>query len=95
MHPLDNKSIGYFDSPELKEAAYDPGIEGVNCLVCMKPLALPVVTISVMAYYRRGYSFFYRLHKACDLALTDKERNLYDSTIIDHLNDDRLEAPHA
>ncbi len=77
-----NKLIGYFedfsDTPK-----YDPGLD-VNCLICMKPLSLPLKTISVTKI-KDLRSYFFRVHKNCWESLSEKEQKNYESSIIDYV----------
>ena len=77
MNPL----IGYYDKPE-GPAAYDPG-KDCPCIVCMVPLAPPMVSISLMADGVRDKSFFFRAHKACWDGLTEDEQGRFESSVID------------
>lgn len=61
--------LGYYDSPEQTEPAYDPPYDPPHdgpCLVCLEPLAPPVKTVNLMRQDRAdGRSWFYRAHKTC------------------------------
>lgn len=77
-----NRLIGYFDSPEQKTPKHDPGLN-VECLVCMKILSRPVVTISLMLNSPRNRSCFFRAHKTCWDGLSVEEQAQYEGGIID------------
>ena len=79
---------GYFDNPHENEPAYDPGL-GVDCPVCEKTLAHRLVrTISLMLPGDTR-SYFYRVHAACWRRLTEAEKTIYDSAIIDAVANSR------
>jgi hypothetical protein len=87
------KSIyGYFDSPDQTVPVYDPGLD-VPCPVCMWPVGghtpdHPIMTISVMVesddrFPRDARSYFYRIHKSCYEAISEEQRSMLDSVIVD------------
>lgn len=63
--------FGYFDDPDQTVPAFDPGLDA-PCPACLNVRLgnWPVVTISLM-------------HKRCYEQLTDDQRNMFDSDIID------------
>jgi hypothetical protein len=74
--------IGYFDGTGITPA-YDPDPATSPCLVCMKPLrSQPVCTLS-MRPTGHNKSYFFRVHKSCWGALSEKEQNNYESSVVD------------
>jgi len=84
--------FGWFDSPEQKTPAHDPGEEGL-CPICAKPIGpfVPenaIKTISLMVHdpEHRDRSYFYRAHGLCweaamPLEISDIESSLIDSIV--------------
>ena len=76
--------FGWFDGPNAKDPAHDPGIESGICALCGKQLSPPVVTASILPD-GLNRSYFYRTHKSCDLRATDDDRYEIDSMLVDML----------
>ena len=83
-HEIDvkGKIFGYFDSPENKAPAFDPGLR-VPCPFCLHLLDKSALkTISLMPV-GGSRSYFYRAHKGCyEQASSDDILNL-ESSLID------------
>lgn len=75
--------FGYFDDVDQEKPAFDPGLN-IGCPVCGHQLDKPVVTTSLMLP-QDGRSYFYRMHKQCWESMTEEERTLFDSDLIDAL----------
>lgn len=74
--------FGFFDDPAAAAPAYDPGISGVLCPVCLRDLSVPVKTISLMlAGDERSY--FFRTHRQCWDNAPDAEREQIEHALID------------
>lgn len=85
--------FGYYSSGEEATPTYDPGIVGIDCPVCEKALtAEDLRTISLM---ERGgtRSLFYRLHKSCELGMTEAARVALDERVMQQAG--QLGAPLA
>lgn len=78
------KSIfGYYDNPTQTEPAYDPGVEGTLCPYCLIELNhLDIRSYSLMVP-GDSKSFFYRVHRSCDELVTEDERQIIESSLID------------
>ena len=76
--------FGWFDSKS-STPAHDPGVEKGLCAACMKPLRRPVVTASLMLI-GDSKSYFYRLHKSCQMSMSPEDIKEFDDSLIDSLN---------
>lgn len=74
--------FGYFDGPEQRVPAHDPGIETGICALCGKPLDRPVRTFNILPL-GTSRSYFYRVHKLCDEKATEADRDEIDSMLVD------------
>ena len=78
-----SRYFGYFNSNK-NTPAYDPRFT-VPCLICDKAMMPGTVkTVSLMRP-NDNKSYFYRVHKMCEEGLTEDERIMYDSSLIDNL----------
>jgi hypothetical protein len=89
--------FGFYARADQEEPTYDPG-RSVPCLFCAKPWDADTVrTISMyvpaeiftrpdgevkVRHAESARSFFYRVHRACDDALTHEEKSLYEGPIL-------------
>ena len=75
--------IGYFDVCDRDQTTptYDPSPH-CQCLVCMRTLCPPMVTVSLMPKGGRR-SLFFRAHKVCWESLSDDGQRTYEGSIID------------
>ena len=97
--------FGWFDSPEQKTPAHDPGTNGLCPQCCWSvgehSIDNPVKTISLAIEDRkyRGRSYFFRAHKNCWDRATPHDRMMVESSVIDEemdfLMNDKVEAPNA
>jgi hypothetical protein len=74
--------FGWFENPGDETPAHDPGVKGV-CPGCGKQLFPPLMTVSLMHAIGGHRSYFYRLHKACDENLSEKEKGAIDCSLMD------------
>ena len=72
--------FGWFDNTS-DTPAHDPGMNGL-CPVCSKTLERPVKTISLMLD-GDDKSYFFRVHKQCWEGLSEHEKWLIESSLID------------
>jgi hypothetical protein len=77
-----SRYFGYYENDEQTKPSYDPGLE-IECIICGKKLSEPIKTVSLMPYYNRVSSYFYRTHKECYENLSAEEICKIDSLIID------------
>lgn len=75
--------FGYFDKPESDVPAHDPCM-AAPCIVCMRLLSAPVMTISLTPIGNER-SYFFRVHKDCWLSCSSEEKTKYESSLIDYL----------
>lgn len=80
QNKIRNDIFGWFNDTDCVPT-HDPGLE-VNCVICGKPLSLPVKTISLMVVGDMG-SYFYRTHKECYEQLDEKEISAIEGSLID------------
>lgn len=73
--------FGFFDSPDQTTPAFDPGLN-VACPFCLRPLELPVKTISLILP-GDDRSFFYRSHKSCYETASEKAIGEIEGSLID------------
>lgn len=87
--PLELSQCGYYESPDQADGqpTFDPGIDGVNCPVCDRPLVeAPRCTVSFMGWEPRGErSYFFRAHRDCYKPLSLEQQVAYEGAIIDLL----------
>lgn len=83
--------VGWFDHVDQTTPEHDPGPEA-PCPGCVRPVGRhsqenPLKTISVMAIApgMPRSSFFFRTHKKCWEDLSDRERSLVESSVIDRV----------
>lgn len=79
---MSNQFLGYFSDASQTKPEFDPVIEGTPCPVCLRPLARPVVTVSLMGV-GSSKSYFFRAHKACWNETPDAEKERIEHSIID------------
>ena len=77
--------FGWFDSPMDEKPTHDPTVEKGLCLVCTKPMSFPLTTISLALQDGADRSYFFRAHKGCWDALSEKEQSEYECSLIDNL----------
>jgi hypothetical protein len=75
--------FGYYENPTDEKPAHDPGLNTI-CVICAKPLSVPLKTISLMKD-KDTKSYFYRCHKECYERLSELDINLIESSLIDNL----------
>lgn len=75
--------FGWFEDTSATPT-HDPGVETGICPHCTKPLQRPVVTASLMLM-GGNRSYFYRLHKSCQLSMSPQEVLDLDHSLIDSL----------
>lgn len=73
--------FGYFDDPGQESPSYDPGLKAL-CPHCLRVLALPVMTISLMRVGSRR-SYFYRVHRGCQMQASSADIHRVESSLID------------
>ena len=73
--------FGYFERPEQTTPTFDPGPSAL-CPFCLRALAMPVKTISLMKP-GDARSYFYRAHKACYETADDRAIAEIESAQID------------
>lgn len=78
---LRSQLFGYFEHEWETEPTHDAGLE-VDCLFCLKRLAIPLKTISLQKM-NDVRSYFYRCHKNCYESATPEEITEYESVLID------------
>lgn len=76
--------VGWYDSAEQSEPTYSPPFPG-PCIVCLKPMTPDDVrTINVMWEDKaHSKSAFYRMHRTCGEAMSDREASVYDGVVLD------------
>lgn len=74
--------VGFFERDDQQYPSYDPGLS-VSCPICMRALAEPVKTISLMPMAGDSRSLFFRTHKHCWEAASAKEQSEIEGAIID------------
>ncbi len=80
---------GYYTDPTQIVAAYDPGIDGVPCLICNQDLdVINLRTISLMVP-DDSRSYFYRVHRSCHEPLSEAGRIEVDGLFIDAIYSSR------
>lgn len=80
--PLDlQRFVGWYDDASQKEPTHDPAHDG-PCIVCIKPLTPDNVrTVSVLAEGGTR-SLFYRLHRTCAEALSERDAGDLDEAVM-------------
>ena len=74
--------FGYFDNPEAKVPAFDPGLS-VSCPFCLQSVVKGALkTISLMPI-GGSRSYFYRAHKGCYEQASSEDVNKLESSLID------------
>jgi hypothetical protein len=92
--------FGWFGDAAQTEPEHDPGPDA-PCPICghsvgRHSLDNPIKTISLMVEdpAKRRNSFFFRAHKRCWEMVSDHERSMVESSLIDHIVDaDKMVAP--
>lgn len=75
--------FGYFNDTS-NNPAYDP-MHDAPCLICHKPWSVDNVVTPSLMIPNDNKSYFYRVHKTCYKSLSEEEKTLYDSSLIDNL----------
>lgn len=73
--------FGYFDDSDQATPVFDPGLDAL-CPHCLHILQLPVMTISLMREGSRR-SYFYRVHRHCQLHASGADIHRIESALID------------
>lgn len=76
--------VGWYDRADQTEPTHEPVFPG-PCIACLKPMTPDDVrTISLMWEDRAHHrSVFYRMHRTCAVAMSDREQAAYDETVLD------------
>lgn len=98
--PVRADVFGWFGDAAQTEPEHDPGFDAL-CPICIHPVGRhsednPIKTISLMVEdpSKRRNSFFFRAHKRCWEMVSDHERRMVESSLIDHIVDaDKMVAP--
>lgn len=85
--------FGWFGDASQTEPEHDPGFDA-PCPICIHAVGRhsvdsPIKTISLMVEdpAKRRNSFFFRVHKRCWEMVSNHERNMVESSLIDHIVD--------
>jgi hypothetical protein len=98
--PVRDDIFGWFGDAAQTEPEHDPGPDA-PCPICGHSVGRhsvdnPIKTISLMVEdpAKRRNSFFFRAHKRCWEMVSDHERSMVESALIDHIVDaDKMVAP--
>jgi hypothetical protein len=89
--PVRDDIFGWFGDAAQTEPEHDPGFDA-PCPICIHPVGRhsvdnPIKTISLMVEdpAQRRNSFFFRAHKRCWEMVSDHERSMVESSLIDHV----------
>jgi hypothetical protein len=64
--------IGWYSAPGQKVPEFDPGIDGVDCPLCLHPLNGQDLRTYSLCEPGATHSIFYRTHKSCAEANPDR-----------------------
>lgn len=74
--------FGFYTDPEQTDPTFDPGVDGVPCPACHKPLTRDDLrTVSLMEIGGTR-SLFYRLHKSCAVGLSREQQVDFDEQVM-------------
>lgn len=85
---VDLSKFGYFSSADQDLPEFDPGLD-IDCLVCSKRLEPPLKTISLFVP-NTDRSYFYRTHRNCYDSLSDNQKTMLDSQLVDKVFKEEL-----
>ena len=86
--------FGYYTSADQdpRSPTYDPGL-AVPCPICLRQLAAPLKTVSLMKI-GDNRAFFFRAHKGCWDEASEEDRRLVESSLMDTRLTEKQEAGH-
>lgn len=98
--PVRDDIFGWFGDAAQTEPEHDPGPDA-PCPICVHSVGRhsldnPIKTISLMVEdpAKRQNSFFFRAHKRCWEMVSDHDRSIVESALVDHIVDaDKMVAP--
>ncbi len=76
---------GWFDDPYSEIPSHDPGIENGICPLCGTKLERPVMTTS-FTIPGSEKSYFYRVHKECQMKASEEEISDIEGVVIDEIS---------
>jgi hypothetical protein len=74
--------FGWYAAAGDKKPAHDPGVEGIDCPRCNKPLTTNDLRTISLRELSGGHSLFYRLHRTCAEAMTHDETLVMDDFVL-------------